>query len=151
MTTPEHFTRLFLYDDRANRQVAANLRAASAPPPQALKLIAHILAAERLWLERLNLQEQTLPVWPELTLEQCADQAAELTLVWKHYLNAQSERDLGIAVTYKNSKGESWSSRKDDILMHVVLHSAYHRRQAASAMRAAGFTPAYTDFIYGIR
>jgi uncharacterized damage-inducible protein DinB len=54
-------------------------------------------------------------------------------------------------VSYKNSQGETWSSRKDDILMHLITHGTYHRGQVATAMRAAGFTPAYTDFIHSIR
>jgi len=35
--------------------------------------------------------------------------------------------------------------------MHVIMHSAYHRGQIATDMRAAGLTPAYTDFIHSIR
>jgi len=31
------------------------------------------------------------------------------------------------------------------------MHSAYHRGQIATAMRAAGYAPAYTDFIHCIR
>ena len=38
-----------------------------------------------------------------------------------------------------------------DILSHVVLHASYHRGQIASAMREAGGTPAYTDFIHAVR
>ena len=37
------------------------------------------------------------------------------------------------------------------MLTHVVMHSAYHRGQIASHMRESGLTPAYTDFIHGIR
>jgi uncharacterized damage-inducible protein DinB len=144
-------TRLLDYDAWANREVLANLRAAETPPPRALKVIAHILAGERLWLERLQQREEKLPVWPEPTLEECQKQAAELSLLWKKYLAASSEADLAKSVSYKNSKGESWSSRKDDVLMHVVMHSAYHRGQIAADMRAAGLTPAYTDFVHSIR
>jgi len=50
-----------------------------------------------------------------------------------------------------NSKGETWSSQVNDVLLHVITHSAYHRGQIASDMRAAGLTPAYTDFIHAIR
>jgi uncharacterized damage-inducible protein DinB len=38
-----------------------------------------------------------------------------------------------------------------DVLTHVVLHSAYHRGQIASQMRAGGEQPAYTDFIHAAR
>jgi uncharacterized damage-inducible protein DinB len=37
------------------------------------------------------------------------------------------------------------------VLTHVVMHSAYHRGQIATHMRASGQTPAYTDFIHGVR
>ena len=52
---------------------------------------------------------------------------------------------------YKNSKGEAWTSSVLDVLTHVVMHSAYHRGQIASVMRAGGGTPAYTDFIHAAR
>jgi uncharacterized damage-inducible protein DinB len=54
-------------------------------------------------------------------------------------------------VTYNNSRGERWTSKIEDILQHVVMHSAYHRGQIAIDMRAAGLVPAYTDFIHAVR
>ncbi|HEY6147556.1 MAG TPA: DinB family protein [Thermoanaerobaculia bacterium] len=35
--------------------------------------------------------------------------------------------------------------------MHVVIHGGYHRGQIAAELRAAGFTPAYTDYIEAVR
>ena len=147
----EHFSRLFAYDGWANQEALASLRAASTPLPHALKLMAHIFAAERLWMERLEQKPQTLPVWPEFTAEECERQAAELPALWKKYLAASSEAGLATTVTYQNSSGETWNSRKDDILMHLITHSTHHRGQVAAVVRAAGSTPAYTDFIHSIR
>jgi uncharacterized damage-inducible protein DinB len=146
-----HFTRLFEYDGWANQEVLAGFRTAATPLPRALKLMAHILSSQRLWMERLEQKPQTLPVWPEFTLEECDREAAELPVLWKNYLAGNSEADLAAPVSYQNSKGETWSSRKDDILMHLITHSAYHRGQVAAAVRAAGCAPAYTDFIHSIR
>lgn len=146
-----HFTRLFAYDGWANREVLAGLRTADTPLPRALKLMAHIFSSQRLWMERLEQKPQTLPVWPEFSIEECGRQAAELTVLWKNYLAGKSEADLAKPVSYQNSKGETWSSRKDDILMHLITHSAYHRGQVAMTVRAAGSTPAYTDYIHSIR
>jgi uncharacterized damage-inducible protein DinB len=151
MNTVEHFTRLFAYDAWANHEVLATLRAAPFAPARSLQFIAHILAAERLWWERLEGKEQSLPVWPEFTIAESENLAADLAQSWKTYLAARSENDLEQSVTYRNSKGETWSSRKDDILMHVVMHSAYHRGQIATDMRGAGSTPPYTDFIHSVR
>jgi len=147
----EHFSRLFAYDGWANQEVLASLRAAKTPLPQSLKLMAHIFAAERLWMERLDQKPPTLPVWPEFTAEECERQAVELPALWKKYLAASTEAGLGATVSYQNSKGEAWSSRGRYPLTHVITHSIYHRGQVAAAVRAAGFTPAYTDFIHSIR
>lgn len=147
----EYIGRLFAYDDWANREVLASLEALGAPPERSLKLLAHIVSAERLWLERMLVQKQTLPVWPLFTIEQCKLGVNELTGLWKNYLASLGRTGLSSSTTYKNTKGESFHSSKQDILMHVIMHSAYHRGQIAADMRAAGFTPAYTDFIHAVR
>jgi uncharacterized damage-inducible protein DinB len=151
MGMAEYLRRLFEYDDWANREVLATLRAGGTPPARSLQLMGHILSAGRLWLERLQGHKRTHPVWPDFTLPQCEREAAELAVLWRKYLDATNEANLSGSISYNNSKGESWSSRKQDILLHVVMHSAYHRGQIAADMRAAGLTPAYTDFIHAVR
>jgi uncharacterized damage-inducible protein DinB len=149
MATIEHFRRLFAYNEWANREVVNALREAGSPPARPLKIMGHLLSAERLWLERLRRQEQTYPVWPVFTVQQCEKQAAELGPLWKQYLDEVS--DGSGAVTYRNTKGETWTSRIEDILMHVIMHSVYHRGQIAASMRDSGLIPASTDFIFAIR
>jgi len=151
MSTMQNIQRFFAYDDWANHEVLRSLEALPGPPQRSVKLLAHILSARRLWLERLLAQKQTYPVWPDFTMGQCKSEAAELPALWKKYLTALKEDELSQSLTYKNTKGESWTSQKQDILMHVVMHSTYHRGQIAADIRAAGFTPPYTDFIHGVR
>jgi uncharacterized damage-inducible protein DinB len=147
----EHIRNLFSYDDWANRHVLASLQALATPPARSIQLLAHIVSAERLWLERLLVQKQTWPVWPLFTLEQCKLEVDRLSGLWKNYLTSLGEAGLSQTITYKNTKGESFTSQEQDILMHVVMHAAYHRGQIAADMRAAGFTPASTDFIHAVR
>ncbi len=148
----DHLRRQFAYDDWANHEVLVAITGGSgSPSAPALKLLAHILSAERLWLERIRQQPQTLPVWPEFNLVQGKAQIDELAQLWHDYLAQLSPAALSERVTYKNSKGEPWTSAVQDVLTHVVLHSAYHRGQIASLMRAGGQTPAYTDFIHAVR
>ncbi|HKN15496.1 MAG TPA: DinB family protein [Candidatus Sulfotelmatobacter sp.] len=149
----EHLRRQFLYDAWANREVLAAIKDAGsgASPVRPLQLLAHILSAERLWLERIRRQPQSLPVWPEFNLEQCETETSELAELWGEYFAQLSSSALSEKVTYKNSKGEAWSSTVKDVLTHVAMHSAYHRGQIASLMRAGGRVPAYTDFIHAVR
>jgi uncharacterized damage-inducible protein DinB len=151
MELTDYFRRQFAYDEWANREVLAVLRANSDASMRPLQLMAHILSAERLWLERLRQQRQSLPVWPEFNLEQGEAQAAELGRLWQDYLDEMLPDHLSRAIPYKNSKGEAWTSTVGDVLTHVLMHSAYHRGQVASHMRASGQTPAYTDFIHAVR
>jgi uncharacterized damage-inducible protein DinB len=147
----KHLKRLFAYDGWANRETISSLRAVAAPPPQAVKLMAHVLAAERLWLERLKGERQSVAVWPELSLDECESHRSELEPLWGEYLDGLSSEGLSEIASYTNTKGEQWSSRVEDVLTHVVMHSAYHRGQIASHLRAAGHTPAYTDYIHAAR
>jgi uncharacterized damage-inducible protein DinB len=147
----EHLRRQFAYDEWANREVLAGLKASSRPPARPRQLLAHILSADRLWLERIRTQPQSLPVWPDFTLDQCEEQVADLARLWREFLGQISPAGLSETVVYKNSKGEPWTSTVEDILTHVVLHSAYHRGQIASQVRAGGEQPAYTDFIHAVR
>jgi len=151
MNPVDHFQRLFSYDAWANREVLAGLRAVPQPPARSMKYIAHVLAAEHLWLNRLEQKEQSLPVWPEDTLGKWEQLAINLSHLWMDYLATTSAAELEKEVAYRNTRGEPWSSRRDDILTHVVMHSAYHRGQIAADMRAAGMTPALTDFIHSVR
>jgi uncharacterized damage-inducible protein DinB len=151
MDLHQHYRQLVSYDEWANLEVIESFRGAGNPPARALKLLAHVVAAEHVWLARLLQRQSPLPVWPELTLEQCAEQVRQLSVSWRDYLADDSPSSLDRLVTYKNSKGESWTSSVRDILTHVFMHSAYHRGQIAADMRQAGHVPAYTDFIHGVR
>ena len=107
----EHLRRQFAYDEWANGEVLSAIRAVGGADQRSLDLMAHILSAELLWLERLKQLPQSSPVWPKAALEQCEAQAAEIGRMWREYLGRVTEDDLTKAVSYKNSKGEPWTSR----------------------------------------
>ncbi len=147
----EHLRRQFAYDEWANREVLIGLRASAHTTARLRQLLAHILSAERLWLERIRKHPQSLPVWPDFTFDQCEVQISDLARLWREFLGQLSPAGLAEKVEYRNSKGEPWASTVGDVLTHVLLHSAYHRGQIASLVRAAGEQPVYTDFIHAVR
>lgn len=151
MCDKDHFLQMFRYDHWANREFLAALRTSSPGTEKVLRLLAHILSAQKLWLERLRQVPQSVVVWPNSTVDECLALAGELLPAWTTYLNRLAPADFQQVIDYRNTKGEPWSNRVDDILNHVVMHSAYHRGQAALEMRAAGLHPASTDFIHGVR
>jgi uncharacterized damage-inducible protein DinB len=147
----EYLRREFSYDAWANQEVLTAIAAAGVEDARSLNLMSHIFAAERVWLERLKQQPQSVPVWPTFDLKRCQQESADLAKLWHDHLDLVTAGDVSLSITYKNSKGEMWTSTIVDVLTHVIMHSAYHRGQIASHMREAGQTPAYTDFIHGVR
>ena len=151
MNVEDYLSRQFAYDLWANQETLRAIRAAGGGNRRSLQLMSHIIAAERVWLERLRQSPQSVPVWPEPDLAWCEAQTAELGRAWLAYLGEIGKGDASKTISYKNSKGELWTSAIVDVLLHVLMHSAYHRGQIASHMRASGETPAYTDFIHAVR
>lgn len=147
----EHLRRQFVYEEWANREVLSAVRSNPDANTRPLQLMAHILSAQRLWLERLTQQAQSLPVWPKFDLAECETHAAELGRLWREYFESLPPSLLSEVISYKNTKGEPWTDTVQDILTHVLMHSAYHRGQIASQMRASGQPPASTDFIHAVR
>jgi uncharacterized damage-inducible protein DinB len=137
--------RLFDYDAWANREEVQHLRSLEKPPEKAVKILAHIIGTEWLFLGRLRRDPKPAIVWPDLTLDQCAAQIEKLAAAWP------AEFGRTDIVEYVNSIGEKWTSSADDILTHVILHGAYHRGQIATIVRGSGETPAYTDYIHCVR
>ena len=157
---------MFAYDHWANREclramrkandgsgntVSAEVAAPEVTWSGTVKRIAHILSAEKLWLERMLRKGQSMAVWPNSTIEECEVLAGEMGSAWRNYLLQLPPGGLSEEIEYRNSKGEPWTSRVEDVLTHVLMHSAYHRGQIALEMRAAGMQPAYTDFIHAVR
>jgi uncharacterized damage-inducible protein DinB len=151
------FLRMFTYDYWANCECIAAIRTSVSVPSDTIARMAHILSAQKLWLERILQQPQSTPVWPVATPGDCSALADGMSAAWRKYLdppvagNRIESGSLGSQVEYRNSKGEPWSSRVEDILMHVLFHSAYHRGQIALQMRSSGIAPPYTDFIHAVR
>jgi len=120
-------------------------------PAAAVRVMAHVAAAEHLWKNRLHADPTPVVVWPESSVDEIAAQLDGLGRILPAFVAGLAVVDLVRPVAYVNSKGEAWTTSVEDILLHVVLHSAYHRGQVAFVLRAAGATPAYTDYVHCIR
>ncbi|MEW6051322.1 MAG: DinB family protein [Candidatus Zixiibacteriota bacterium] len=147
----QELSRLFAYNHWANCEVVKRLITEGRSPSRAIAIFAHIIAAERLWWHRLHNAPSSVAVWPEFTANECERQLPELRSMWQTVLGGADEVGLTRSVSYKNSKGEPFTSNVGDILLHVIMHGSYHRGQIASILRQAGHEPSYTDFIHAVR
>ena len=146
---PGMLQRLVAHMRWADAIVADALLRGGAPEPNSVRLFAHIAAAEHLWYARIRGETPGLAVWPALTVVEARDVAAREADHFEQLVS--NEDELSRTIQYRNSKGEAWENRVDDIVMHVAMHGSYHRGQIARHLRLAGMEPPYTDFIQFVR
>jgi uncharacterized damage-inducible protein DinB len=148
-----YFERVFAHRGWANRRTLASILDCPAAHAEATPIMAHLLAAEHVWLSRLRGETPSLPVWPTLTLEQCQSLAAEHDDAWGAYLAGLGDGDgaLDAEVTYQDSRGTAFRNTVAELLTQVFTHGPYHRGQIARIVKRAGGTPAWTDFIVWVR
>lgn len=144
----KYFLRLFQYNSWANRRVLGVLEHSGSDDDRPLRLFAHVLAAEKIWMNRLRRQDSgTLAVFPDLPVEGCLPLLADNARAWIEYVESVPEDEFFKLLTYKNLKGEIYTIPVAEILAHVVNHGTYHRGQIAARLRELGTEPPRTDFI----
>ncbi len=115
--------------------------------PSIRDTLAHIVAAEWIWLERWQGNSPTeIPPWakqPALTELKAQAEAVEGAI--GRFLASTSEDDLRRIVSAKRLNGEVVSNALGDLLVHVVNHGTYHRGQLTTLIRQVGATPPSTD------
>lgn len=146
-----YLAHLFVYDTTTNRALLDTLRAVPDLPPHTRTVFNHLLQAKKIWIMRLRNENLAgVPVWPELTWTTCSILIDENEHAYQTYLQ-QKQVALTASFTYQNSKGRIFSNTIQDVLMHVLFHSSYHRGQIAAALRQQGHTPLVTDYIFHMR
>ncbi|WP_286756349.1 DinB family protein [Roseivirga sp. UBA838] len=145
----ERFTRLFEYNLWANGQLAESLRVNPIENDKVLKLTSHLANAQVIWLDRVQGQSSTVGVWDEYSQKETLELLERSSQDWLDFL--YSAEDLEKVIEYKNSKGQTYESRIEDILNHVVNHSTHHRAQVMLLLRQENIDPPSLDFIFYVR
>jgi uncharacterized damage-inducible protein DinB len=147
---PDHLRRLIEWDARANHALLESLEAAPSRSPRAVAEAAHLVAAEELWLARVKSDRAESEVWPDWELPATRSRAQSIARQWRSYAAALDAGELSRRVAYVNSLGESWTHPVEDIVLHVIAHSAYHRGQIALGFESHDDEPA-SDFARVVR
>lgn len=151
MESVDSFRKLFEYDYWGNQEALRSIENLKETPERALKIAGHIIGAQRVWLGRLEADFTTPAPWPLLSLEEAGDAVNEMYQRWTAYLSGLSPEKLDEDLVHRNSKGIEFRTPVRDVLMQLVMHSAYHRGQIAAVVRDAGGKPSATDYIVYVR
>ena|SRR5437868_4539708 len=143
------FERLLAFDHWANGQSLESLEAMREPPLQGVELMGHLLGAEVCWLSRIvhHCEPENWEWWERADVASLRRAWQEdLPARWAAFLADPAASDPARAFTYVNFLGDTAGSVVEDALLQLMFHSAYHRGQVATRVRAAGGEPAVVDF-----
>jgi len=130
----------------ADALVADALDAPSSPA-SAVRLFAHVAAAEHLWYTRVQGVAAEHAVWPELSVSEARVLAAQNADLFQRLVTEADTDALSRVVQYRNSAGNTFRNSVADIMTQVMLHGSHHRGQIAQTLRASGLEPPLVDYI----
>ena len=154
MQTLETIRQLNDYNFWANAEFMNYFQNTTQRNEKAVKVFAHLLLAEKTWLQRItgeNADNTGFDFWAGETLAVCADLFNQNSKDFSEFFSNLTDEKLSGIFHYKNSKGAAFENSIGETLMHVFLHSAYHRGQAAQTIRLNDDAPPSTDFIQFLR
>lgn len=154
----DEIRELYAYNRWANRRL---LDAASRLSPEAFTrdlgssfpsvgdTLAHIVAAEWVWLERWRGRSPTGPpdAWDLSTPGTLRAAWEEVDRNRQAFLVELTEAASGREIAYRTTSGQPFEQPLGQMLRHVVNHSSYHRGQVVTMLRQLGAEPPPTDLI----
>jgi uncharacterized damage-inducible protein DinB len=142
----QYFLKLYRYNAWASKRVLGTLQRQDVRDEKILTLMGHIVAAQFLWLHRIKgLPAPDVKLWGDYSLEQVLTMTEKAGNEWLEFV--ESTDNFNRELTYKNYVNELYTNNVENIMIHLVNHSSYHRAQIAMLLRQKGFEPINTDFI----
>lgn len=157
MSVPVDTLRTHLrYTTWATQRIVA---AAAALPPDELTrdfgtadksvlgTLAHVYAADRVWLRRIEGVPPGKFIDPDVDVRLSVLQHEWPALLDRWRAWADTLTDASPAVSYQDLQGNPHTTPLWQIVLHVVNHGTHHRGQAAAMIRMMGHTPPPLDLI----
>jgi len=142
----QYFLKLYQYNVWCNQRVLSAIKRQSVADEKILSVLGHIVAAQYLWLHRIKaLPPADVKLWGNYSLHELDEMAAHIGKEWVDFI--QSTDDFNRELVYKNYTNDPYINNVEQIMIHLVNHSSYHRGQIAMLLRQKGFEPVNTDYI----
>ncbi|MFM9984445.1 MAG: DinB family protein [Flavobacteriales bacterium] len=148
MTTKE-FALMIDHDHWANQRITSQLQNLSAIPEKAERFMNHIIGAQNTWISRINGAAPMMDVWPSLMVDHW-----DSLFKKNHHMLIEiiaDEKNLARIINYTNTKGDVFSNPVSELIIHLCLHSQYHRGQVVTICRDLIESPLPTDMIAFLR
>jgi uncharacterized damage-inducible protein DinB len=155
--TPADFHLLFEYNAWANHRVVEACRPLESDRftrdlgssfASIRDTLAHILAAEQIWLSRWHGQSPS--AMPAAATQDLASLSAGFARVDPEilaYVSGLAPADLERVLEYRNLSGKPMAEPLWQTLQHLANHGTYHRGQVITMLRQLGAKAVQTDLI----
>ncbi|MBL7924248.1 MAG: DinB family protein [Bacteroidia bacterium] len=158
-----HLLKLCQYNAWANRRIGQYIidagpgiadEALLSSFPTIRKTLYHLWDAQEIWYKRL--QGESPNTWPSHhfkgSLEEAVQAIQESSDDFVRFIENLPKNGPMKSVEFKSMDGTSFFNSVEEILMHVMNHSTYHRGQLITMLRTAGFSAVgSTDLIRFLR
>ncbi len=144
----EYFKQVFEHEHWANLKVLESMIGATEISQRIIEIFSHTIAAQRIWLDRINGNKTELKVW------EVFDTNIMLELLEINYsdiLKVINNQDFERLIAYQTSNGRHFTSTINQILSHLALHASYHRGQVVLLLKGKVDTLPTTDYILYVR
>jgi uncharacterized damage-inducible protein DinB len=143
-----YYKTLFEHEHWANLKVLESMISASETPQRAIEIFSHTIAAQRIWLDRINGDKTELKVW------EVFDTEIMLELLEINYYDINKiidSQDFEQLIAYQSSSGQHYTRTITQILTHLTLHASYHRGQVVLLLKEYVDVLPTTDYIFYVR
>lgn len=130
----ESYLKQIHYESWANNMVIEAIMKASFPLENTHQIISHNLNAFTIWLKRIKNEEVTIKLWDSHTIDELSLLNATLYSDWTNYLSNLNDSDFDKKVSF-TFMGKKASISVEDLIIHLVNHSSYHRGQVIQQLK----------------
>jgi uncharacterized damage-inducible protein DinB len=146
-----YFIKLFQYDQHINHITTDAILAANQPK-ESEKLMAHLLGAQQIWISRCKGENMLSgPIWPDWKADTFKRLIDDNHNAWISFLNSLTDDAFEKKITYRDMKGNEFSSKLQDMITQVTNHGTHHRAQIGQLLKQEGKNLPITDYIFYIR
>jgi uncharacterized damage-inducible protein DinB len=147
----DHLISLVKYNQWANERICGYINEGGekiadteliSSFPTIRKTLFHLWDAQVIWMKRLRGESSN--TWPSHNFNGSLKEATELILLnssdYIQFAEGLIENQHLGDVEFKSLDGTAYHNTIEEIIMHVMNHSTFHRGQLITMLRSAGFT-----------
>lgn len=124
----ESYLKQIHYESWANNMVIDAFMKATFPLERTHQIISHNLNAFSIWLKRIKNEEVAIKLWDMHTVDELSLLNLTLYADWSAYLSSLNDSDFEKKIRF-TFMGKKASISIEDLIIHLVNHSSYHRGQ----------------------